>query len=171
MLLGASRETLAKLRICFEHFPEEMVTSYSRKRYLIEHTMPTLNLPTLHVEDDDNDINVESINIPETSENVQDDSNLVPEDTGACEVEHGCIQQVVHVSTVYAPNAYRLRDKLRRCKKLLYNKKRTIRMYREEIHRLRQKNIWEDVTSEISDTQRTFIDMIRSNFNSAPQVC
>ncbi|EFN85232.1 hypothetical protein EAI_08263 [Harpegnathos saltator] len=76
-LIGAPKEVLAKLRICTEHFSEEMVLPYGPIRRLNDNAVPSLKLNSCYVEQ-----NVPVINNLEDHvhliENVPNISNFVP---------------------------------------------------------------------------------------------
>lgn len=136
--------------------------------------MPTLHLPSNVILVDgastsSGDIGtITPLQIPEI---VQNNSDFVPATTEACTEERDCVQ-VLNAETVYTCDNRQLRNKLKRCQKLLYSRNRTIRsMQRRRITgRLRRGNKWENVTQELCGVQKTFFDMVARNFNRAPHV-
>ncbi|XP_032676150.1 uncharacterized protein LOC116846447 [Odontomachus brunneus] len=162
-LIGAPKETLAKLRICTEHFSEDMVLPYGRSRRLTDNAVPNLNLP-LDIVEHVNDNVVVNVNFDEhvnLVENVPDNSDFVPlpivmgeEDIRPERRDHRM-----------------LRRKLRTQQKMLHKKKRIIYNQRQEINRLRRGNKWEDATKDMSTIQKIFLEMLTTNLKCAPQVC
>lgn len=174
----APKEVLAKLRICTEHFSEDMVKPYGPSRRLKDNAMPTLHLFQVNEGNSSNILDNLNIITPldisgslETSESVQSNSDFLPQPSDIYGEEHNYVQQVVNVEPVYMPNVHRLRDKLRRIQKQLYKKKRIIRKQRQQIKKEAHKTKWENLTEDLSGMQKTFIEMITANFSSLPQVC
>ncbi|XP_025162519.1 THAP domain-containing protein 3-like [Harpegnathos saltator] len=117
-LIGAPKETLAKLRICMEHFPKNIVQSYGSRRRLTNNAVPILHLPfnfEQHVDINVNDNICEHVSVVE---NVPNDSAFMPlpmnmgeEAARKNEEEEGI---------------YVLKRNLRTQRKMLHNKKRII---------------------------------------------
>ncbi|XP_067212208.1 uncharacterized protein [Linepithema humile] len=79
-MIGVDKQTLDKLRICSEHFSEDMVLTYTSRRVLKDCARPVLNLPV--------DILQENVNmdIEEILENVQSNPDLESMSTMSQEV-------------------------------------------------------------------------------------
>lgn len=71
----------------------------------------------------------------------------------------------INIKTIYTPNVCRLQEKIRRYQKLLNKKKRAIQKKKKH------ENEWEKIMKNTSQMQSTFLDIIRKNYNSLPQVC
>ncbi|XP_067215103.1 uncharacterized protein [Linepithema humile] len=77
-MIGAPKE-MAKLRICTEHFLEDMIKPYGIRRNLIENSVPNRNLPDLNNNNKNNmefENNVEFENNMEFENNVELESNI-----------------------------------------------------------------------------------------------
>lgn len=160
-----------------------MILSYTQARRLKENAIPTLHLSqpnTTAINILNNDIQISEASLETTSlevsleassEHVQCDSNYVPSINRKVEKNMGA-------ST--SKDCY-YRHKIRQYQKLLYKKKRIIELQRREKSRKQQhprtqgqrhrENMWDDIMTDVTGAERTFIDMIRHNFNYAPQVC
>lgn len=79
-VIGVDKQTLDKLRICSEHFSEDMVLTYTSRRVLKDCARPVLNLPVDILEE-----NVD-MDIEEISENVQSNPDLESMSTMSQEV-------------------------------------------------------------------------------------
>lgn len=176
-----------KLRICTEHFPEEMITTYTSRRCLKDCAIPTLHLPLelnsilaqdsasitsgtiADVELDpilaQNSASIISGTIADTEIlNVQNNPDL----ESVIVHQEDNLQQVKHVTSVRTNERYI--QKLRRVQKLLYKKKIIIQEQRQKINKLRRGNTWEKVTADLSGVQKIFFETMSKNLKSAPQV-
>lgn len=75
-------------------------------------------------------------------------------------------EERINIQTIYTPNVRRLREKLRRYQKLLNKKKRAMKLKKKK-----HENEWEDIMEKSSHLQSTFLNIIRRNYKSLPQVC
>lgn len=156
---------MAKLRICFDHFSEESIISYGVRRRLKDNAIPTLHLPHVELEIDNNMINN---NLAQISENVQSNSNvMLITKSQECSYIQEIEEERINIQTIYTPNVRRLREKLRRYQKLLNKKKRAMIKLKKKKH----ENEWEDIMEKSSHLQSTFLNIIRRNYKSLPQVC
>lgn len=150
---------MAKLRICFDHFSEESI-SYGVRRRLKDNAIPTLHLPHVELEVDNNMINN---NLAQISENVQSNSNvMLITKSQECSYIQEIEEERINIQTIYTPNVRRLREKLRRYQKLLNKKKRAMIKLKKKKH----GNEWKNHL-----ICRVFLNIIRRNYKSLPQVC
>lgn len=155
-----------KLRICTEHFSEEMIITYTSRRCLKDCAIPTLHLPlelnSILAQDS---ASTTSGTIADTEIlNVQNNPDLEP----VIVHQEDNLQQVKHVTSVRTNERYV--QKLRRVQKLLYKKKIIIQEQRQKINKLRHGNTWEKVTADLSGVQKIFFETMSKNLKSAPQV-
>lgn len=154
----------AKLRICFLHFPDEMIKPYGQKRCLMDNAIPTLHLSNAIVADCTSSTGINTIAASESSEDIGDDSNFVP-------AEHVNVTTVPNIAISMA-NVRHFRNKIRLYRVLLHNQKHVIRRTRQHrvLHR-KDEETWDNITANFPSIQRTFLDMIHHNFQHAAQVC
>lgn len=174
-----------KLRICTEHFPEEMIATYTSRRCLKDCAIPTLHLPqeldSILVQDSASitsgtiaDIELNPIlaqnSVGITPGTIADTDILNVQDNPESVIVHqeDNLQQVKHITTVRTNERYV--QKLRRVQKLLYKKKIIIQEQRQKINKLRRGNTWEKVTADLSGVQKIFFETLSKNLKSAPQV-
>lgn len=171
---------MTKLRICTEHFSEDMIKSYGVRRNLIENAIPNKNLP-LDDNDNNNDntndnIEVENIennessNLPNndnSNENSQNNQNLnyVNENVSSDNVQN----KENLASTSMKRNPLVTAIKRRYIKQL--NKKKAAVKKLKKIIKQQRKNNWEDITKNMNNTQRIFLEMILRNRKYKSQVC
>lgn len=181
-VIGVDKQTLDKLRICSEHFSEDMVLTYTSRRVLKDCARPVLNLPV--------DILQENVNmdIEEISENVQSNPDLESMSTMSHEVsvsksvneesvheeDQGSRNQVVDrvqlIKSTPDATLCHLRKKVRLLQKRMHKQKKSSQKKRQEIRRLRSENKWEEITADLSGAQKIFLETINANLYSKPQV-
>ncbi|KAL0120494.1 hypothetical protein PUN28_008318 [Cardiocondyla obscurior] len=146
---------VAQLRICTEHFSEDMFLKDRARRCLKENAIPTLHLDLQN--DTNNIISTTAANIETcASKNVQEDSMLMP-----------TIPEEINVVETNNSKIKVLKAEISKCKKLLHKKKLIIKKQR---CKLRKKSTWNDILKDVSGTQRTFFELVSNNMKSAPQV-
>lgn len=160
--VGATKEELTKLRICTQHFPEDMIMPYASTRRLKENA-----LPTLHINITDNSV----INNHDVStmalENVEDSSSLVEIIEESQEELHK-ENKKEEAKSKTTKKVNRLRLKITRLRKKLHKQKSTA--HRRILKKCSKKNVWNDVTKDLTGARRNFMEMIATNFNCLPQV-
>ncbi|XP_039305458.1 uncharacterized protein LOC120357831 [Solenopsis invicta] len=182
-LINASKKRLDKLRICTLHFSDDLICDYTKRRILKEFAIPNTNLSLeINEEPCNNNNNLEEFAVSNTNatieidepcnsnynvqitENVRCESNLMPIDEVAEEET-----QRKEPTTQYPKQL--IKKNIRNMQKLLHKKKKYIHLQRKKIKQLRHKNKWENLTADLSNTQRIFMEMIIKNLHCAPEVC
>ncbi|XP_011699456.1 PREDICTED: uncharacterized protein LOC105456831 [Wasmannia auropunctata] len=170
-MIDASRQILNKLRICGLHFSEDMLIPYASQRCLKDCALPTLYLPLeIDVAQDTANTISNSTNI-DNPEIIKRNPDFPMPTTPPMPIQQDNVLKIIHVKSVHTVDVHYLRSKLKHVKKILYKKKITIKNQREKINRLHRRNKWEEITQELSITQKTFFDMLSTNLHCKPQVC
>lgn len=123
-VIGASNETLAKLRICTVHFSEEMIIPFGKVRRLKNDALPTVHI-SLCVSGNTCRTDPRDIITSDVLENPDLVPILTEEHREECG-EPNTVQPIVHVSSDSRKDVSHLRIKVRQIRKMLYSKNRTI---------------------------------------------
>lgn len=165
---GATKETLTKLRICTQHFSEDMIMSYASTRRLKDDALPTLHLPN-NVTDDNSVINDYDVSM----ENVEENSNVVQlrneEEQQEQQQKEEEKQQEKQQRRNMKQEAKIMhqRIKVKRLRNKLYEQRIA---HQKSTKKSLKKNAWEDLIHNSSGIKKNFLEMIAANFNSLPQV-
>lgn len=189
----APKERLDKLRICTLHFSDDLICDYTKRRILKEIAVPNINIPNINILVINNPDN----NVPEIHEqpccsyeenpnvqiakNVGCESNLIPifgevEEIQEEEKNYNTIEETREIrgeKRNYSAMSYQsiMKNKLRKMQKQLYKKRKYIHLQRKKMKELCNKNKWEDLMKDLTNTQRIFMEIILKNLHCAPEVC
>ncbi|XP_036147884.1 putative uncharacterized protein DDB_G0286901 [Monomorium pharaonis] len=177
-MLMSSKEVLAKLRICTEHFSEDIIKPYGMKRNLIDNAMPNRNLPQFNnntLENNENNTNLPHFNnnILEKNDNANSLHLLNNFDDSNCNFDTNLQNLNIINENMYVEN---VQDKvnltitsriqrtvqqnrlqtIRRLKKNLYMKKIKLKRLQQKLKKLRCENTWENITENMTKTQKIF---------------
>ncbi|XP_011701335.1 PREDICTED: THAP domain-containing protein 1-like, partial [Wasmannia auropunctata] len=195
-LINASLQTLNNLRICTLHFTDDCIVSYAARRILKDWALPSLQLPFIITEQDRastssniifnlENIDVQNNSTPQVLSTVieQDRANIINLEN--IDIQHNPIVMSVPKQinanksmqlasqckqlNVQSSVSIQIRQKLRQVKKQLYKKKIQIYKQRKQINKLRKRDKWEEVVTDFSSAQRTFLDMIKTNLKRKPE--
>ncbi|XP_024871199.1 THAP domain-containing protein 2-like, partial [Temnothorax curvispinosus] len=125
-VIDATKEAKDKLRICSLHFSKSMIIPYGQKRRLKDTAMPTLYLSCANIAADipsTSSADIGSITTLQTSENVEVNSDVAAASAESCEMVQP-VQLIVNINKVHMTDVCKLRNKLRRYQKRLYNTKK-----------------------------------------------
>ncbi|XP_025990326.2 uncharacterized protein LOC113003752 [Solenopsis invicta] len=175
-LINAPKDVTAKLRICALHFPEEMIKPYGQKRCLKDNAMPILFLNSNIVADGANISFTDNGTIAtlQPSDDVEGNSDFVPVASTSTAEEVQLTDKIKYMNItkdIVPRRITQLQAKVRRYRKLLSKRNKTISKYKEKEKDIRRRRTWEDVNANLSGVQKTFFEMISRNFSHAPEVC
>lgn len=73
-------------------------------------------------------------------------------------------------SKISTQSSHNFKKTVKNLKTLLRKKKKYIQSQKKKIKELRQGNMWDDLTTQLTDAQRIFFEVIRQNLKSKPEV-
>ncbi|KAL0128493.1 hypothetical protein PUN28_003662 [Cardiocondyla obscurior] len=157
-LIDLPQEKQNELKICTEHFTEEMFIKDRSRRCLKEdaHPISNINLFNTNINND----NITDIHFSNTTENSTNNVIMV---AGSHQDNIKIIKKEEEINN--------LKLKLKRQKKRVYKNRIIIKKYRHKLKERKRKNKWEQVVTNLSGTQKIFMDMMLNNLNVGLQVC
>lgn len=163
-----------------------MIYADTKRRILKPDAIPSINLVT---ETESNQIVTENV-IPEIETNLETETNVndINIDINTNDITSYCattsnISNIAMENVQCIPNSIpilnkdeqekttQLRRTIRGFKKSLSKKKKIIKKHTREKKILRRGNKWNNITKDLTKSQKIFFDIIEKNLKRAPEVC
>lgn len=161
-----------------------MIYADTKRRILKPDAIPSINLVT---ETESNEIVTENV-IPEIETNLETETNVndITIDINTNDITSYCattsnISNIAMENVQCIPNSIpilnkdekttQLRRTIRGLKKSLSKKKKIIKKHTREKKILRRGNKWNNITKDLTKSQKIFFDIIEKNLKRAPEVC
>lgn len=164
-----------------------MIYADTKRRILKPDAIPSINLVT---ETESNQIVTENNVIPEIETNLETETNVndINIDINTNDITSYCattsnISNIAMENVQCIPNSIpilykdeqekttQLRRTIRGLKKSLSKKKKIIKKHTREKKILRRGNKWNNITKDLTKSQKIFFDIIEKNLKRAPEVC
>lgn len=148
-----------------------MIYADTKRRILKPDAIPSINLVTeietnLETETNVNDINID-INTNDITSYCATTSNI----SNIAMENVQCIPNSIPILNKDEEKTTQLRRTIRGLKKSLSKKKKIIKKHTREKKILRRGNKWNNITKDLTKSQKIFFDIIEKNLKRAPEVC
>lgn len=141
-----------------------LVTEIESNQIVTENVIPEIET-NLETETNVNDINIDITTNDITSYTTSNISNIAMENVQ-------CIPNSIPIlNKDEQEKTTQLRRTIRGIKKSLSKKKKIIKKHTREKKILRRGNKWNNITKDLTKSQKIFFDIIEKNLKRAPEVC